>query len=455
METRTTRPADGSGIPGHLGFWSGRLALPVFLAVAISVAWAPAGRTPRSVFAEAPGALSPVPDTGLLAFVGARIWDGRGGPVIEDGAVLVRDGVIVTVGPRGAAEIPSTALVYDLGGLWLLPGLVNAHGHVSGDREAILEQLRQYAYYGVTTVVSLGGNESAGFPIREQQAAPSLDRARVFLSGPVLAPGSPEEARSEVARVADMGADWVKIRVDGGLQGGPKMPPEVYGAVISEASARGLPVAIHIWELEEAKGVVRAGGSLVAHSVRDRSVDEELISLLLEHDVCLVPTFTRELSTFTYAERPAFFGDPFFLFGAAPSDLDSFLTPTLMQQQREGAAAAFWREALPVAQQNMRRLHEAGVRIAMGTDSGAPTGRWEGYFEHVELEMMVDAGISPEAALLAATGVGAGCMGLSGEVGTIEPGSWADFLVLGEDPRVDILNTRQIHSVWIAGNRVR
>jgi imidazolonepropionase-like amidohydrolase len=233
------------------------------------------------------------------------------------------------------------------------------------------------------------------------------------------------------------------------------MAPEVYGAVIAEASTRGLPVAIHIWELDDAKGVVRAGGSLVAHSVRDGPVDEEFISILRERDVCLVPTFTRELSTFVYAERPTFFSDPFFLAGAAPPDLDAFLTPTLMQQQRESTSASFWREALPVAQDNMRRLHEAGVGIAMGTDSGAPTGRWEGYFEHLELEMMVQAGISPESALLAATGVAAACIGLAGQVGTIEAGANADFLVVGEDPRVDILNTRQIHSVWIAGNRVR
>jgi imidazolonepropionase-like amidohydrolase len=367
----------------------------------------------------------------------------------------MRDGIITAVGSRNSVAIPSGAAVIDFGGQWLLPGLVNTHGHVSGDRESILRQLRQYAYYGVTTVVSLGGNETQGFALRDEQESPTLDRARVFLSGPVLSPATPEEARSEVARVAEMGVNWVKIRVDGGLQGGAKMSPEVYGALIEAATARGLPVAIHIWELEDAKGVVRAGGSLVAHSVRDGPVDAEFISLLRERGVCLVPTFTRELSTFTYASRPAFFNDAFFRAGAAPADLDAFLTPQLMQQQSEGAAAAFWRQALPLAQENMRVLHEAGVGIAMGTDSGAPTGRWEGYFEHLELEMMVEAGISPEATLLAATGKAAECTGLDGMVGSIRPGARADFLVLGQDPRADILNTRLIHSVWIAGNRIR
>lgn len=408
-----------------------------------------AGSDPR------PADAAVVADTGTQAFVRARIFDGTGAPVIEDGVVVVRSGVISAVGSSDEVEVPAGAAVVDLDGLWLLPGLVNAHGHVSGDRDAFLARLGQYAHYGVTTVVSLGGNEAAGFSLREEQWSPTLDRARVFLAGPVISPATPEEARTEVARVAEMDADWVKIRVDGGLGGGAKMSPATYGAVIAEARERGLPVAIHIWELEDAKGVVEAGGALVAHSVRDGPVDEALMQLMRDRDVCLVPTLTRELSTFVYAERPAFFDDPFFLDGGAPEDLDAFLTPNLMQSQAQSSAGAFWREALPVAQENMRRLHEAGVGIAMGTDSGAPTGRWEGYFEHVEMAMMVEGGLSPEAVLLSATGVAAECMGLEGVVGTVQPGVWADFLVVEEDPRIDILNTRRIHSVWVSGNRVR
>jgi imidazolonepropionase-like amidohydrolase len=230
------------------------------------------------------------------------------------------------------------------------------------------------------------------------------------------------------------------------------MGPEVYGEVIATATSRGLPVAIHIWELEDAKGVVRAGGSLVAHSVRDRPVDRELIDLMLARDVCLVPTLTRELSTFVYAERPAFFDDPFFLDGAAPQNLDAFVTPQ-RQAQAAGAAGQFWREALPLAQRNMTALHEAGVGIAMGTDTG-PTGRFQGYFEHLEMEMMVEGGMSPRDVLVAATGGAAECLGM-GDLGTIRPGSWGDLVALDADPTADIRNTRRIHGVWVSGNRVR
>lgn len=389
---------------------------------------------------------------GLQAFVGARVFDGTAAPILNDGVVIVRDGRIEAVGPRSQVSIPAGAEVIDLTGRWLVPGFVNAHGHVSGDAQAFVAQLEQYAHYGITTVVSLGGNETAGFPLRDAQSSPDLRRARVFLAGPVLNPGSAADAAGAVAGVAELRANWVKIRVDGGLQGGASMSPEVYGAVMGAARSRGLPVAIHIWELEAAKGVVRAGGSLVAHSVRDQAVDRELIDLLLERDVCLVPTLTRELSTFVYAERPAFFDDPFFLEGAAPADLAGFMTPQRIAQAT-GEAGQFWREALPLAQSNMAALHQAGVGIAMGTDSG-PAGRFQGYFEHVEMEMMVQGGMSPRDVLIAATGGAADCLDLEG-LGTIRAGSWGDLVALEADPTVDIRNTRRIYGVWTSGNRIR
>jgi predicted amidohydrolase YtcJ len=176
----------------------------------------------------------------------------------------------------------------------VLPGFINAHGHVSGSRASMLSQLEQYAYYGVTTVVSLGGNEAEGFPLREEQLEEEIDRARIFLSGPVISP----RRRPRPGLRSRGWLTWVRTGSRSawteGLGGGAKMSPEVYRTVISEARDHGLPVAIHIWELEDAKGVVEAGGALVAHSVRDGPVDRELIDLMLDRDVCLVPTFTRK-----------------------------------------------------------------------------------------------------------------------------------------------------------------
>jgi imidazolonepropionase-like amidohydrolase len=399
--------------------------------------------------------MSSAQDIELRAFVGATVLNGTGAAPIPDGVLVVRSGRIEAIGPRGSVAIPIGAEVVDLAGKWLLPGLINSHGHLSGSRDAVLEQLATYAHYGVTTVISIGGDETSAIALRNEQEVPLLTRTRVFASGPVINPNTPESARSEVARVDSLGANWVKIRVDGGATaGGNKMSPEVYSAVIDEARIRGLPVAIHIWELEDAKGVVAAGGTMVAHSVRDSPVDAELLEMMRERDVCLVPTLTRELSTFVYAERPAFFDDPFFLEKSAPSDLAGFLTPQRQNQARTGGAD--WRERLPTAQENLRRTLDAGVRVAMGTDTGASLpGRFLGYFEHLEMEMMVQSGLSPAEVIVSATGVAASCVGLEDEVGTLRPGRWADLLVVGADPTVDILNARKIESVWIAGNQVR
>ena len=390
---------------------------------------------------------------GLQAFVGATIVDGTGAGAIDDGVLLVRDGIIERVGSGSDVEVPGGAEVIDLGGLWLVPGFINSHGHVTGDRAAALAQLQQYAHYGITTVVSLGGEEPDAFQLRDEQEAPDLDRARIYVSGPVIAPNTTEEARADVGRLAEMNVDWVKTRIDDGLDTRPKTSPEVYGEIISAAKDHGLRVAIHIVDLEDAIGIAQAGVDLVAHSVRDQPVDQTLIEAMLDADVCLVPTLTREVSTFTYAERPDFFDDPFFLDRAAPGNLDAFLSPQLQASSRT-EAAEFWRNALPLALENMDRMHDAGVGVAMGTDTG-PVGRFQGYFEHIEMEMMVDAGMTPAEAIYASTGGAAECMDLDGTVGTLEAGAMADLVVLEANPLADIMNTREIHSVWMAGSQIR
>jgi imidazolonepropionase-like amidohydrolase len=381
-----------------------------------------------------------------LAFTGARIWDGTGGPAIENGVLLVRDGRISAVGSASQVEVPSGAEVVALDGRWVIPGLVNAHGHVGpdGERTSVAEELEIYAHYGVTTVLSLGDEAEH---MRDERGSLELRKARLLVAGPRVGAASAQEARTEVNRRAAMGVDWVKA----GLTN--LDATEATREVIASARARGLPVAVHIERLEPARRIVEAGAALVAHSVRDVPVDQPFIDLMLERGACLTPTLTREFSTFVYSERPAFFDDPFFLERSAPADVESFVTPE-RRAQAGNAQATYWREQLPLAMENLRRLHDAGVLIAMGTDSG-PSGRFQGYFEHLEIEMMGDAGLEPEDVLRAATSDAARCIGLAGEVGTLEPGAWADLVALDASPVEDVRNTRRIHGVWIAGNRVR
>ncbi len=389
---------------------------------------------------------------GLQAFVGATIIDGTGSAPVGGGVILARGGIIEAVGPSAGVVVPEGAEIIDLEGRWIVPGFINSHGHVNGDLAAARRQLEQYAHYGITTVVSLGEEPETG-QLRDEQGDANLDRSRIFVSGPVIAPTTPEEARADVEMLVELNVDWVKTRVDDGLDTRSKTPPEVYREIIATAEEHGLPAAIHIVDLEDAIGIVEAGAALVAHSVRDAPVNDVLTDAMLEADVCLVPTLTREVSTFTYAERPDFLDDPFFLERAAPADLSPFQTPEFRESQQTDAAL-FWKDALPLAMTNMKALHDAGVGIAMGTDTG-PFGRFQGYFEHMEMEMMADAGLSPAEVIHASTGGAATCMGLAGSVGTLETGAYADLVVLNADPLADITNTREIDSVWISGNRVR
>jgi imidazolonepropionase-like amidohydrolase len=407
---------------------------------------------------------APVEGAPITAFVGARLIDGTGSAPLENSVILVQNGRIQAVGAQGSVEIPDAAERVDLTGRTVIPGLVNTHAHAGNvrgletghySRENVLDQLGLYARYGVTTVVSLGDDQQATMQLRDEQSDPRLDRARIFAAGTIITARTPEEAQTQVQQLSQMQPDWVKIRIDSQLGAQQKMSPETYQTVIEEAHRLGIPVAVHVVELEDAKGALRAGADFVGHSVRDQPVDEEMIALMRERRICLSPTLTRELSTFVYEERPDFFDDPFFQREVDPAIMDALQDPERQQAIRQNRGAQYWKAQLPLAMQNLKTLSDAGVGIAMGTDTGAPTGRFQGYFEHLELEMMAQAGLSPMQVIVAATGGAARCVGLDQEVGTIEPGKFADLIVLEGNPLEDIRNTRTIESVWISGNRVQ
>jgi imidazolonepropionase-like amidohydrolase len=254
--------------------------------------------------------------------------------------------------------------------------------------------------------------------------------------------------------VAAMKPDFIKIRVDDNLGTTTKMPPEVYRAVIERAHAKKLPVASHMFYLDDARALLEAGTDFLAHSIRDREVDGEIIALIKKRGICVCPTLTREVSTFVYESRPAFFDDAFFLKEAERPVLDQLLDPKQQEAMRKSAAAQRYKVALDMASRNLKKLEDAGVPIAFGTDSGPPA-RFQGYFEHMELELMAKAGLTPMQILRSATGDAARCMRVAGKIGTLERGVWADMIVLGRNPLDDIRNLRSIESVWIAGNRLQ
>lgn len=394
-----------------------------------------------------------------VAFVGANVVDLTGAGAARPATILVRDGRIAAV---GAVTLPASARTVSLAGKTVIPGLVSAHSHITDvdgmkprayTRENTLRQLALFARYGVTTVLSLGGEQAPAFAARDEQSAASLDRARLFLAGDIVMGATPDAARQMVARVAATRPDMIKIRVDDNLGASTKMAPEVYEAVIQEAHARGLRVAAHIFYLEDAKRLLRAGVDMIAHSVRDRDIDAEFIALMTARDVPYCPTLTRELSVFGYESTPAFFADPFFLREVDPAVVAYLSQPERQAAMRASTTAQAIKAGLVVAERNLKAAADAGVRVVMGTDSGVGPERFQGYFEHRELEMMVAAGMSPVHTLRAATVDAARAIGFDG--GALLPGRPADFVVLDRDPLQDIRHTTTISSVWIAGNEVR
>ncbi|HKJ03806.1 MAG TPA: amidohydrolase family protein, partial [Longimicrobiales bacterium] len=346
-------------------------------------------------------------------------------------------------------------------GAYVIPGLVNTHGHVTGHwapdgvtdpRDRLEGDLLLYARYGVTTVNSLGGEPAEAELVRQAQTRTPPGRARLHFAGPVIAATTPDQAAAEVEANARARVDWMKIRVDDNLGTTAKMPWPVVETVMRESHRRGFRVATHLFYLDDAKALLRAGSDLVAHSIRDADVDAEVVALLRDRDVCYVPTLTREVSTFVYAQRPAFFDDPFFQRWADPREVARVSAPEYRKAMAASPAAARYRVALVQAQKNLKTLVDQGVGVAMGTDSG-PEGRFPGYFEHLEVELMAEAGLTPTQVLRSATGVAAACLGLD-DVGTLEPGRWADFLVLEADPLADVRNTRSLQSVYVAGRLI-
>jgi imidazolonepropionase-like amidohydrolase len=396
------------------------------------------------------------------AFTGARILDGTSRPPIANATLVVSDGRIVAVGPSASVTIPAGAERVSFAGKTIIPGLINAHGHVGNtvglqqgqySAQNVDRDLRTYAAYGVTTVFSLGDDQAAGFTARDNQNTPTLDRARLLVAGPVLAPKSPEEARKLVDDDAAMGVNIVKIRVDDNLGTTPKMPPEIYRAVIDQAHKRHLRVAVHLYYLDDTKSVLDAGADFIAHSIRDKMVDDDVIAMLKKRDVCVCPTLTREVSTFVYESTPPWFSDPLFLKHADARAVEQLKEPARQEQVKNSRSAQLYKIALERASANLKKLSDAGVGIAMGTDTGPP-GRFQGYFEQMEMELMAKAGLTPAKVLAASTRDAARCQKLDADLGTLEPNKWGDFVVLDADPLVDISNVRKIDSVWIAGNRV-
>ncbi|MDY6944284.1 MAG: amidohydrolase family protein [Pseudomonadota bacterium] len=403
--------------------------------------------------------------------------DGTGRASVPHSAVVVEDGRISWVGSTAELQVPAGATEVKLSGKFVVPGLIDNHVHlglvhdVAQDikyytRELVEQQLRIYAAYGVTAVQVLGTDKDEIFAVRADQRKAQPQMARVYTSGQGLVfkgsyggvaglnqgVANAAEARRAVDEQAAKGVDFIKLWVDDEFGDLPsRMPADISKAIIDQAHKHRLRAIAHVFYLDNARTLVSQGIDGFAHSVRDQPVDQALLDAMKQRGVVqMAATLSREAS-FTYTKLP-FLDDPFFNRAITPAALATLQSSERQQKLAGGKHFHQYPAVLETALSNTRREIAAAVSYGVGSDSG-PSGRFGGHFLHWELQLMVQAGLTPLQALTAATGTNAKLIGAS-ELGTIEPGKAADLLVLDADPVADIRNTRTIHAVYVAGRPV-
>ena len=390
------------------------------------------------------GACSPTeqaPQSDATVFEGATVIVGDGSDPIENAVFVIEDDSFVAVGAAGDVAAPAGAARVDLSGRFVIPALIDTHVHLQVDREGLIDDLKRRAYYGVGAAMSLGHDDGdAAAAVRE---APVAGAALALTAGRGITRHEPgrseapywintaEEGRAAVQEIAAANVDILKIWVDD--RGGQydKLTSDLYGPIIEEAHEHGLRVTAHIFTLEDAKGLLEAGVDSFAHSVRDMDVDDEFVAMVQERpNVVLMANMGAR---------------------GAYEDM-SWLSGTLSGEALEATQAAHEErpeahESFGIQARNLVRLHEAGMKIVMGTDGNA------GWRPHIEMRDMVESGMSPHDVIVASTGDAAEFLMLH-DTGTVAAGKSADFVVLEANPLDDIMNTRMIESVYLRGEEV-
>ncbi len=414
----------------------------------------------------------------VIVFQGARLIVGDGRPPILDSALIVENDTITAVGRRADVQVPATAMRVDLTSKTVMPAMVDVHSHfgflkqsdgsmskANFNRENLLDHLHRYAYHGFAAAIS-SGTDIGELPFElRNEVHPGAALFRTVgrgLAWPGSGPFDParndvpysvttvDEARRAVQDLAPHKPDFVKIWVDDRNKTVKKLTLPLYAAAIDEAHKHQLRAIAHVYDLDDAKGLVRSGIEGFMHLVRDEDIDDELIGLLKQHPGIF---FTPNIGI-TYrgieSGRPAWLDAPLLHETIPPSQIagleKSFVnrSPDALRRTR-----AEWDRA----KRNIAKLRTAGVALVLGSDSAGDPSRTMGWHALFEVESLAAAGIPASEVIAMSTRRAAEVLKLN-RLGMVAVGKSADFIVLDANPLDDITNIRKISAVYLRGQAV-
>ena len=417
-----------------------------------------------------------------ILFENVMLIDGNGGQPVQNTKVLIKNGKIAAIGNDISDD---SADKIDLKGKTMIPALISAHSHVGTlkgtttvpenyTEENIHSQLKKYQDYGVLNVMSMGTDRPLLFEsgLREKSAKGEIDGARIHSAGygfgvtdgappldfamdKVFRPKTVKEIPAQMDSLKKINAELVKIWVDdfnGKFK--KKISPEIYKAIITEAHKRDLRVAAHVYYLSDLKQLVKDGIDVIGHSVRSEVIDDATLVQMKAKNIIYIPTLSLDEFAYVYAKKPEWINDEFFKKSLEQGVYEMITSEKYQNELKNSPAFAKNMKAFDIAKQNLKKVFDAGIPVAMGTDSGAMPLRAQGFSEHLELQLMTESGLTPLQAITVATKNSAKALKIDKDFGTIETGKMADFIILNSDPSKNIKNTRDIFLVYKAGKEV-
>lgn len=408
------------------------------------------------------------------------VIDGNGNPPLEEVDLEIQEGVIRRIG-RDLSPPPQGQVIEGLG-KFLIPGLIDVHVHLDApmvfqlsaeEREEILKHNpKAFLYNGVTTVLNLSSDPEWIWQLRQKQRQGLVAAPRIFATGSSFTPeggwgsrhggaiADAEAARRTAQALLEQGADGFKIILEDGLGGSGtyrEMPDDILQAIVEVAQQNSIPLYIHAMNVEEFRRAATVSPRAIVHGLEDPlPEDGQLLTELLEAGTIIVPTQSLFES---FRRMDGSFSDQ-----VLQKSVPSFLLDRMQDPEFQAVEKSRFREvaridveewveeALPVFCRNIRTLHEAGVPLAVGTDAGGPVGyNFQGYNTPWEVKLLVDCGLTPREALVAATRNGARTIGVADRIGTVEEGKTADLLILSGNPLREIENIRRIETIVMEG----